>query len=310
MKKLSIIFLLTVLSFTSILAQEYQPFPTNNAIWTEYFNTGGGKFDPYQYFALKNGDTIINEYSYHKLYYSKDTIFTENELCGGLREEDKRIYLYAIDTIPCTYVNPIFVGSEIILYDFNLQLGDTIDFDHFRTRYPGTLRLSKIDSMLIGNNYRRVFTFGYPQNDGIIKEAQWVEGIGSLRGLVGEIGAPVSNDLVSDLICYIQDNEVYYHFYRYSECFSTKTDVVQSPLKSSKIKVIHNTSNNCIQIELDQSDYLKLIITGLNGNEVGEFDLIGRESLIINRDDFPHGMYFISVYNNTGHVQTMKLLIQ
>ncbi len=79
--------------FIQMQSSTYHPFPTKNTLWTEaYYNPYPDEYSLFHAFALKDGDTTIKGKLYHKIYHSTDTIFTENKLCGGIREENKKIY--------------------------------------------------------------------------------------------------------------------------------------------------------------------------------------------------------------------------
>jgi hypothetical protein len=291
-----------------LIAQEYHPFPTKNTVWAEYFYPGGGYYpNVYHYFALKDNDTIIKGNQYHKLYFSYDTIFTEEKICGGLREENKRVYYYSIDSLSCTY-KVIPIDTEIILYDFNLQFGDTITEKKFRVNTPGILIINRIDSMKVGTEYRKVYTFGYPKFD-IIMEAKWVEGIGCLRGLLAGIGYTFNNDYSSDLICLIQDNEVLYHNY-YPDCYNKNLTIVHSLNASLKIKITPNPVGSFTRIEFEEPEYQKLAISDQSGKRLMEYNVEGKQSLMIDRKWLPKGLYFLSVYDKSGNIQTLKIIFK
>ncbi|MDO8896622.1 MAG: hypothetical protein Q7V19_03160, partial [Bacteroidales bacterium] len=61
------LFILTTLMALESHAQEYVPFPVSNAIWSEVFtDLQPSIINPYRYGI--DGDTIINELQYSKLY--------------------------------------------------------------------------------------------------------------------------------------------------------------------------------------------------------------------------------------------------
>src|ERR1035437_3735778 len=139
-----LVIILLLLSF-ALSAQTYHPFPTKNAMWTETYEILSVFDQPeFHCYALKDQDTTINNKLYHKLYHSLDTLFTESKLCAGIREENKRIYFYPIDSIG--YPGQLTYPSkkvEFVLYDFSLEVGDSIDSNTFRLSladYPGYLK--------------------------------------------------------------------------------------------------------------------------------------------------------------------------
>ncbi|MBN2635081.1 MAG: T9SS type A sorting domain-containing protein [Prolixibacteraceae bacterium] len=287
-------------------AQEYHPFPTQNTVWTEYYYPGGGDFNSFHNYALKDKDTIILGKHYQKLYHSYDTIFTEDKVCGALREEDKRIYYYSIDSL-INLSTPIPIDTEIILYDFNLQVGDTITADQYRLRAEA-LVVTKIDSILIGTEFKKRYYFGWDGD--IITFEEWIEGIGCRRGLLSDIGYWPTNDWNSWLICFIKDGEVLYHENGFVDCYHTNPNVVQLLKNEAKIKVYPNPGYSTMQIEFDKPEYKKLIISDLSGNKLTEYDLKDKQSLVIDRGGLTSGFYFISVYDKKGNIQTLKVLLK
>jgi len=309
-RKITYYIVIGLLLFTSnLLAQEYHPFPVKNTVWAEYFHPQGGYYpNVYHYFALKDNDTIIKGNHYQKLYLSNDTIFTEDKFCGGLREENKKVYYYSVAPLNCTN-RPVPVDTEIILYDFNLKLGDTITRDEFRIRIPGILIVLKIDSMLVGDQYRKVYNFGDTLGN-LLSGAQWVDGIGGLSGLLADIGYSFNNDLGSDLICFIHEDEVLFHNYM-PECYNSNNPIAVQLLKNeSQIKIIPNPAFSSVQIEFENLDYKSLIISDQSGKKLKEYNLRGKSFLVINKEELSNGLYLISVYDNAGNLQTLKLLFE
>ena len=301
--------ILTAIAF-GVKAQEYHPFPTKNTIWSESFHPGGGYYpNKYHYFALKDNDTIIKGNEYHKLYFSHDTTFTEENICGAIREENKRVYYYSIDSLSCVNT-PMPTDTEIVLYDFNLQIGDTITDEEFRVRYPGELILMKTDSLLVGPEYMKVYKFGHPI-DSIIEQAQWIEGVGCIRGLMADMGyMPTGSFSYSNLNCFIQNGEVHYHSEEHPECYNKNPSTSKSLSTNSKIRIAPNPVNSSTKIEFDNLDYESLIISDRSGKKLKEYDIKGKSVLVINKEELSNGLYLISVYDNAGNVQTLKLLLE
>jgi hypothetical protein len=308
MKKLLFFIVIYIgLPFFSRAQEEYHPFPTKNTVWAENYYPGDApNFKPYHYFALKGNDTIINGYHYEKLYFSYDTVFTENKLCGALREENKRIYYYSIDSLNCSHM-PIPLDTEIVLFDFNLQLGDTITSEKFRVGYPGYIVVNAIDSMFIDQKYRKVFSFGYDNQT--ITDAKWIEGIGCIRGLFADVG--VVGWWTNRLICCIIDNNViYHHGYENEGCYYLYSDNLQLLNNSLKFKIIPNPVDLSARIEFEKPEYQKLVISDQSGKRLMEYNVEGKQSLIIDRKWLPKGLYFLSVYDKSGNIQTLKIIFK
>ena len=167
MKK-SILFLLLIAAI-SVGAQKYVPFPTENAQWNIHYKVSDGIVIESIILSYSlQGDTIINEKSYKKLYLKTGTSDSPiMKLKGAIREENKRIYL--IDFAVWGYMSQVkplspgtkncmkqskqyqSYGKEYLMYDFNKnQIGDTL----YRFDYGYGL-ITAIDSIKIGNSYRK-----------------------------------------------------------------------------------------------------------------------------------------------------------
>jgi len=313
-KKVFYILILSVLPLFAP-AQEYVPFPTKNTIWSEYFFDDA--FLParvYHYFALKDNDTIINNLEYHKLYCSFDTVFTEDDLCGGLREENKRVYYYSLKYLDYEILNePVPVDTEIILYDFNLQLGDTIASDVYRIRgceeFPCEIYLVHVDSILIGGEYRKQYNFGlYFKNQYDIFQDPWVEGVGNLSGLLSDIGSRPTSNWNSWLICMIEDGDVLYHYS--GNCYNSNENSVQILENNSEIKIAPNPVESALKVDFGNSDYQKLTLSDLSGRPVRQYLVDGLKTLTIEREGLTKGIYLLSAFDRAGSLQTLKILFK
>ena len=289
-------------------AQEYVSFPTKNTIWAEnYFSGDGYPYCSFFYFALKDNDTIINEHQYHKLYFSCDTNFTEDEFCGALREENKKVFYYSINPLTCIH-EPVPVNKEIIIYDFNLKLGDTITSDNYRVGYPDYITVSKIDSIQINNEYRKVFSFGY---DGYtINDAKWIEGIGCIRGLLADLG--YIGGWTNRLMCCITDHYViYHHTYEQSDdCYNLSSVNLQLLENKSGIKATPNPAGSKLKVDFGDNNYQRLILSDLSGRPVRQYLVDGLKTLTIEREGLTKGIYLLSAFDRAGSLQTLKILLK
>ncbi len=202
----------------------YHPFPTDTARWGMYqsrtYYTSGGQislFTESNYTDELRGDTIINNLTYSKVY-------SYNILLGALREDaNRRVWFYGFTTAHggnsgglFDFPLPPYVpGTELLLYDFSLNVGDSVK--HYATfaYAPSPMDQDSIISKVIGvdslqlldGSYRRMLEIEartFPDTNGnvnIVNYLYWVEGIGALRGsnrqvLNGTI--PISSDPIED----------------------------------------------------------------------------------------------------------------
>lgn len=178
------IFSFDLIAQTSI----YHPFPDSNAYWRVDYNenppfqcTGtNGLIASYQY--AYEGDTLINGFIYKKInktgiiYFSWCYPGTPLGYQGAFREDTvaKKAYL----VLPGA-------TADSLLYDFSLQIGDTVKTVlHQMSVFASSCTdyiVTSIDSQLIGSTYRKKwFISGNPS--GCL--AGYVEGMGNLYGFL------------------------------------------------------------------------------------------------------------------------------
>jgi len=167
------------------------------------------------------------------LFY--DTVFNKNNATyfGGIREDSlKRVYFKGEIGLHRFKPTPEWDGfEEIILYDFSLGIGDTInsskDSLFYNWHYYDTLVIYDIDTIHIGNTLRKVYYFEK------YYWVSWIEGIGNTRGLLFTSGDIPNSGLYGNLICFKQNNEVLYLNAR--DCMPPITSIQQYELGVVKL---------------------------------------------------------------------------
>jgi len=292
MKK-SFFFFVFFIFITQLLKAQsniYHPFPTANAIWTEY-NNFSGIITKFQYAIF--GDTTINNINYHKLYQQQiicqdSSISPANAtLIGGLTEDSlKRIYFYNIAyNGPCVGSNQLYK-----IYDFSKQsIGDTIQFDNnvvpFCYNVP-FLTISNIDSVLSNNNYRKRFHFA----EGEI----WMEGIGSMRHLLSLITPIPTCSCITELLCHKQNEVSYYINPAYNYCFCNLGVNSKSIAANETLFATPNPTQNNLRLNLTSPTINPYKIIDIFGRTV----LLGTVTNInnqINIETLNEGFYILFV---------------
>ncbi|MFY9310413.1 MAG: T9SS type A sorting domain-containing protein [Bacteroidia bacterium] len=186
-------------------AQQYRPFPTDSAQWS-IRHTIGTPFDQTSFQHKMKGDTLLNGIVYHKIYYSTDLAYSSpNEILHCFVREDttKKVFIkYPIDVGVDT--------TEFMLYDFNLQVGDTTTIRLF---YPTDslfkLVVTNVDSNLFLTEYRKYIGLqpigGWMWGGGCDDSFSWTEGLGCNIGgfLYNEFPANACFEgYVYDLVCF------------------------------------------------------------------------------------------------------------
>ncbi len=280
----------------SAISVEYYPFPTQNARW---YTSLSGVFclpapSPCNFGeTIFEGDTIINNNLYSKIYQlSKDgeSPIYKNYL-GGFRNSGKKVFYFRD-----------FTQEEIVLYDFTMQLNDTVSFSFTLD----TAVVVSIDSILIGTDYRKRFNLESLRSNEEVYFYPYsiIEGIGSINGLFAGPNAYTGfEDGWHILTCFWENGEVVYNPDG-EECYELSS--INDPASlNNGVSIFPNPSDGMISIENIQSSV-----------EIDFFDMLGNHVLheIVYQDgqlDLNHlndGMYIVRL-SRQELIYSYKLLL-
>ncbi len=293
MKTRKTLFLIALLSITVFVSGQSididSEWRVNSSVWEP-----GYQIDYRYYKNYIDGDTVINSKVYHKVYQSGygyiDWVptpyyyYIKPSLHGFLREENNKWYTF--------HNGP----QEELLYDFNLQVNDTIE-SAFAME---PIIITAIDSVLIDSEYKKRFHL----NDSFGAE-YIIEGIGATTGLFEYMGFFESE---SELICYAKNGTSFWGesteecnlTVSISDCEKNDLDfhIYPNPAKSY-INIITPSINKTTDLTL-------VNITGA---------IVVREKLqsgitnTISLNKLPSGIYFAIIENELNR-QTKKLIVE
>ena len=171
MKSLRLTFSLSLV-LTSISFS--QSLPDSSAIWTIASISMGSYFqnNTYSY----ETDTIINSLTYVTIFTTNDSIYdpsNSNYYCA-VREYEGRWFFVLKDQT-----------NEYLLYDFNVNIGDTVIINNPWTDGEKELIVFNTDSLELTDKYYRTIDVGFydgPSGQPNIID-RWIKGIGSTNGL-------------------------------------------------------------------------------------------------------------------------------
>lgn len=269
-----------------------------------------------------DGDTIIGKpyiklkkTGWHHVIYSHNNLTTHDS------------------TFSCTYFGSIrsdslkkvfFIGkglsTESLLYDFNLNVGDTLplSFNYFSYEYNINI-VSSIDSILIDGVYRKKYnicTTTYPP----YIFASLIEGIGSTRGLFGNLVVPpVSSFLFGcELVCHYLDNNLVLgtlipettptqtNFDIY-QCQSTGINEIN---KAPSIDVYPSPTFDILNIKLidyKNANEIQIYIVDLSGRKLIESKL-NTDFLSLNISQLESGLYILQLVENKKPLYFRKFI--
>ncbi|MBA3971394.1 MAG: hypothetical protein H0X46_04505, partial [Bacteroidetes bacterium] len=203
MKKLLLLLFTFLAFFAKGQTFVYHPFPDSVAVWNFYVYLPCPEIVSLQenYSIAITGDTIIGGLLYQKLFTPHIIKSYDTTICGGeypgykgaTRQDTtnkKVFFIYPSDT------------AEYLLYDFTMQLGDTVK--GITATSPNDTVLS-IDSILVGGSYRKRWNINPYFN------ISFIEGIGSTYGLIeSSPGYAIGTFPYYGLQCFSQDGTTLY----------------------------------------------------------------------------------------------------
>lgn len=193
--KLQLLIAVLMIFKFDILSSQTTSFPTENAVWKNYCHFEGFYSNSIQEFV---GDSLHNGLNYQKISSSNNFFNTDNS--GLTRVDNNRVYFIPKDSI-----------NEILLYDFNLELGDTFQINsYFQVTNTNYVTVVGVDSIMTFDGvHRKVFYLSEGTN--------WIEGIGAEYGSITFPWYFISISGDCHLYCYSRDSIDVYEkqYYRY-----------------------------------------------------------------------------------------------
>jgi hypothetical protein len=298
MKNLIFLFSFLITVFTYGQNSIYHPFPDSNACWNYGYYPGQCQFGDSQefYSIMFTGDTSINNQNYHKLntpfvlFYTSGTCTQDNipGYKGAIRQEipNKKVY----------YIPPMS-STEYLLYDFNLDIGDTVSsyiapFDSYDT-------VISIDSVLVGDNFRKRWYI----NDWY--EIYYIEGVGSTYGLIQHSPGYVTDAPSYSLDCFLLEEQSLYPDTN-ANC-QLITSIKKIDAFSDQVKVFPNPSKGSFSVEFNQPiDIREIYLTDLVGNIVFQKEINNEKQ--VNIDNLRGGTYILTIMHRNNSTAKRKII--
>lgn len=301
MKKVLILFICICFS-ELILAQKYYPFPTSNVVWREnHFLAAYGYFaDTDNYQKFMQGDTIIGDHLYHKIYQS-GYVESYSYQSGSTKRryyDDK--YLYSIREDSAKRIYLFSSNKEFLVYDFNLNLGDTLPAMY---AFPKDYKfvVGEIDSVLVLDSYHKRYRMG---SYGTYGSFDLIEGMGSTFGLAK--GYSIYPNNMTTLLSFKQDGKSAYP--NGVECNLIPTGIDELNLQN-EIQIFPNPSTGIINISNLPDRPLKLQLFNMLGKLVYETQ-IQAINYSLNLDFMPRGIYLLKVNDKNKSIVFEKVILQ
>jgi hypothetical protein len=265
---------------SSLIAQTNFPFIEEGKIWADLSKTastpppGGGERAWTDYYKFEQ-DTLIQGKIYHFLYIcEKDSTMT-----NWVRED----YYYREDSNRVYRID--WLENEIQIYNFDLEVGDSIFMDSFY-EYAHVVA---IDSTMIAGDYRKTIHFDTPDDI-------WIAGLGSLYRTFEPLIYYFMTNRLYELLCVSDSTGKLYQNPSYNGCYvdTLLTEKYEIITTKPEIVVFPNPfSNACsIKISVSKEIFDRLLLVDNLGRIVRD-EVINTNSFIFERRDLAPGFYIM-----------------
>ena len=311
MKK-TLLFVFFLFQLNNLLVAQawiYHPMPSNNAVWhctSSYYDQSSNQYTYYTDEYFINGDTTIAGRAYHQIFDYHEVrygtppwlppAYSSYGYCSAIREDSvKRVYVYAYGGNP--------TPSDMLLYDFNLQVGDTLP-PSINDNNRDTIR--SIDSVLVGNNYHKRFnlspTFG--NCTGSI-----IEGVGNTLGLLYWLHCPEFG--AGNLDCFTHYDSISYPSVSSGGyiCPLIALGIYKTTVENN-ITISPNpfTSQTTISFSTEQRN-TTIKIMDVVGKEIKTINFTGKQ-YIIEKGTMQSGVYFVQIADANKNVVNRKVVVE
>ncbi|MCF8365738.1 MAG: T9SS type A sorting domain-containing protein [Bacteroidales bacterium] len=287
--------------FWTIMAsgQNYYPLIEEGKTWSIMSVTV-----PYPYpwdttFSISHyhvsGDTILNSVTYKKLYHSTENNPESWNFSAYMREDaDKKVYKRGNSNT-----------EEILLYDFSLDVGDSILSGNCEDTY---LYVDSITSMMVNGSIRLKHWISYKQYPDY--HESWIEGVGSSRHIIFS-GAPCFVGGHYWFLCMSADGEVVYMNPNYNYCYITG----ETEEKNSVFRVYPNPSGtgNMVLEFKNQEHYknMDLKVFDVFGKQIHTESIYPQQGAMrLDTSQWPAGIYVATIFSNGQIKGKCKIVVE
>ena len=204
------------------------------------------------------------------------------------------------------------VRTEDLLYDFSLQVGDSIDMINPISPFPTNAGYFTVDSIVMeqlqdGNNYRHYYLSPISSNTISTNTAEWVEGVGSLSLINAPSGFP---DLygVGKLSCFFKNGVLFYsNLDSITGCIPTIVLNIDKDVNTIDYINVYPTfvENQC---HISGITHMKNIaIYNVNGTLMKQQHMHNTSEVDIYLGKFNSGMYFLVLSDEKSRQRIFKV---
>lgn len=245
-----------------------------------------------------DGDTVFNGDTYKVLngyHYISRTFWLREDV------QNKKIFLSTE------------LGNdrnEDLLYDFSLEVGDSININNPLSPFPSSPGYFTLDSiisreLLDGSDYR-FFYLSPNATSSSTENPVWIEGIGSLSLINAPGGTPDVNE-VGKISCVFNDDElIYSQLDSILSCLPVHVSVSEEETKHALVKVYPTNCNDILFVSSFEEEIKSIEIFDLNGTKVFQLKTTDKQFNKLDISRLMRGLFIVRVNLASGN-QTFKI---
>jgi len=291
MKKLNLLIIILISCYAIKAQNNYYKLIDTNKVWNNIGTNPPGEYT--MFYKFSSNTSVINGNTYYFLKNSTDSTNWHN---AALMREDtlnKKVYVYG------NY------GGEGLIYDFGSNVGDTVAlFNTILCLDTCKIVITNIDSVLVGNQYRKKFIFDILPNQTCFQFSNYfIEGIGYEYG-VFDIGESIIGGFYPRLVCYYENDSLMYVNPYYGQCFTTILSVEENK-EQAKFE-IESKGNNTFTVSAKEP-IKEIVIFNIVGQKVFDknCNTLGTS---FNLADYPQGVYLIRILTVNNKEKINKII--
>ncbi len=298
MKKLSLLLLMFV--FFANVNGQYTPILKTGNQWNvlrDYVNP-----THFSEIMKVDSDTLVDGRMCKKAVSTRDTstsaVFEKRYL---LFEDSIARKIFSLDN----------QNNLKLYFDFGVQLGDTIALYSPIYNSIDTFIVSQVSSVIINSSSRIKITLDYYSYDFHMQDVDtWIEGIGSLKGLIYGNMTPEIVGSQYSLLCMSNFSQTLYQNTNFTQCYYTNVNIEEfernsvlifpNPIVNNEFWIKSNSVTNTSTIEVELFDiYGKLVLktsVDINQNSISTANL-------------PKGIYLYKITDGLKQMGLGKIIV-
>lgn len=299
MKTISNIIMAAFFTFAafSATAQGNSQLLIPGKMWSsvEWMPWGGWYYKTY--YNRFDGDTIINDIAYKKIWQAEDQNHSNWYLFGFIRE----------DSTGSVFARSLS-GAESLIYNFNLEVNDSVFIHNPYNGLEYTTYVLQVDTIVIqpgGMSRKRIVLAPV---DSFGKNESWIVGVGSVAGILWSgLHAFSLTGSLNDLSCHWQNNNLVYNTNVFTNCWVTTVSVdEQNEGEVLTIYPVPATSGSVIHFEGLPGNNYHFEIWNMFGQKVQSRPIYSGDKLVISPFRLKAGVYIMVLLSDNQVVKSLK----